>query len=117
MKTLAIFISLNLFLTGITWCYGSFTISDEVSYNVDTVIPEKSIPSCCQSGGKDKQGPQNNEPCQDGCSCYCCSVVVAIAVRHIPTVFLQENVRPQRWQISTYAHDFTHMIWQPPKIS
>ncbi|MEN0002883.1 MAG: hypothetical protein AAF798_02020 [Bacteroidota bacterium] len=70
----------------------------------------------CHAHASDTDEDHSSEegPCSDGCSCYCCTIVVVQSIT-LPTASVRDQLlQPSIWQIAAYAHEFTHSIWQPP---
>lgn len=71
--------------------------------------------SCCKDTNWANQAPAEEDPCSEGCSCFCCVLVIAPAAGPVPLDYRPEAFSGNGWVASKYFHEYTHRIWQPPQ--
>ncbi len=58
-----------------------------------------------------------HSPCKEECAC--CMVMQVVIMYNQNDVKLQPNHNQEQlpWIVDNYTHDFTHLIWHPPKTA
>ncbi len=104
-----------LFVSGLFPCEGSFAHFSASPAEVEACHATEDKHACCESP-PEKDTDSTKDHCSDECSCYCCTLVIIPLADGFPFAFKREAGEKAPWQISTYTHDFTPAIWQPPQL-
>ena len=120
MKIISIILAFALFISGLRPCKERFSWHDDGQEKEESschVSKEKH--ACCLAlAGETNQKDQNHSedsPCCDYCFCN-----VPIIATNAHASLSNTTIEPKQrklWVRSTYSQEFTHLIWQPPRIA
>lgn len=71
---------------------------------------------CCKPPTDSEETPTKEDPCSDGCHCFCCVSIILPALETPLFNYPQKKPQLRGWEISPNTHDFAHLIWHPPQI-
>lgn len=124
MKIFPIILAAILFASAINPCKAKLPCHDKESKEMESCHMSEKTHACCMAPAETEQEqgqdhdhkPKEGDPCTDGCACYCCFLVVAPYSNNLASNEKLITNQRQSWEPSIYAHEFTHFIWQPPKL-
>ncbi len=103
-----------LLVSGMRPCKDGSVCKDVEATQSDTCQAMEEEHTCCSLLAEDDHAPADNDPCSDGCPCFCC--VPVIVAYNIMTLSPQLEIgRCKPREASKYAHEFTHLVWHPPQ--
>ncbi len=78
---------------------------------------EDALSSAKKSGSHcGKHSEEEHGQCSSLCHCSCCGHVVTAFYAFIPMLQAAQEFRQKPNYYSSYHFDYTHLIWQPPRL-
>jgi hypothetical protein len=104
-----------MLVAGMRPCEPDLACHDAGTVKADVCQASEAEHSCCTLANGADHAPSEEDPCPEGCACFCCVLVIAPAAGIVPLDYRPEAFRGAGWEASKYFHQYTHRIWQPPQ--